>query len=82
MPAINGVVAGVDTSTEPASVLLSVGKDQGVERGYQFTIYRRDTFIGKVVVTKPMRDSSGARVLFTAPGQQIRAGDTAATRLD
>ncbi|RME75832.1 MAG: hypothetical protein D6776_02380 [Planctomycetota bacterium] len=79
---INGLVAGVDDSTDPPTVLLTVGRDQGVERGYQFRIYRGDEFIAKVVVSKLMADSSGARVLFMAPGKQIRPGDSAATRLE
>ncbi len=79
---IKGLVAGVDESTSPPTVLLTVGKDQGVERGYQFSIYRDGEWIAKVVVTKLMADSSGARVLFMAPGKSIRAGDNAATRLD
>jgi hypothetical protein len=82
MKPINGLVAGIDESTSPATVLLTVGRDQGVERGYRFTIYRGDEFIGKVVVSKLMADSSGCRVLFMNPGKSIRSGDSAATRLD
>jgi myosin heavy subunit len=82
MPPINGKVAGVKSDVQPALVLLTVGKDDKVERGFTFTIYRGNQFIGKVVVEKLMADSCGCRVLFTAAGQQIKAGDDAATRLD
>ena len=82
VPPINGKVAGVRTDTQPALVLVTVGKDDKVEKGFAFTVYRGSTFVGKVVVEKVMADSAGCRVLFTAAGQTIKAGDDVATRLD
>ncbi len=82
VPPIRGLVSGVDTSTEPALVLLSVGSQDGVKRGYHFTVYRNDKFVGKVAVSRLMADSVGCRVLFTAPGETVQQGDQAATRLD
>ncbi len=82
VPPINGKVAGVRTDVQPALVLLTVGQDEGVERGFTFTVYRGNEFIGKVLVEKVMADSAGCRVLFTAAGKQIKPGDDVATRLD
>lgn len=81
VPAIDGNVVAIKTDVSPPLVLLSVGIDDKVERGFHFSIYRGSQFIGKVVVERVLRDSAGCRVLFTADGQQIQAGDNAATRL-
>jgi predicted nucleic acid-binding Zn-ribbon protein len=82
VPPINGKVAGVKADVTPALVVVTVGKDDKVEKGFQFTVYRGAEFVGKVVVEKVNADSSGCRVLFTAPGKVIKAGDDVATRLD
>jgi hypothetical protein len=81
VPAIDGKVVAVKTDIDPPLVLLSVGADDKVEQGFRFSVYRGSTFVGKVVVEKVLRDSAGCRVLFTADGQSISAGDNAATRL-
>lgn len=81
VPAIGGVVVAVQTDVDPQLVLLSVGSDDGVEKGFHFSIYRGSRFVGKVVVEKVLRDSAGCRVLFTAEGHDVRPGDSAATRL-
>ena len=81
VPAIDARVAGVKTDVTPGLVLLSVGSDDKVEKGFHFSIYRGSEFIGKVVVEKVLKDSCGCRVLFTKEGATINAGDSAATRL-
>lgn len=81
VPAIDGTVVAVKEDISPALVLLSVGTDDRVEQGFHFSIYRNDVFVGKVVVERVLADSAGCRVLFTADGQAIQAGDSAATRL-
>jgi len=78
---VRGKIAGVDTSVQPALVLLTVGADDGVKRGYTFTVYRGERFVGKIVVSRLMADSAGCRVLFTSPGETIQQGDDAATVL-
>ncbi len=82
VPAIDGTVVAVKSDISPPLVLLSVGSDDQVEQGFHFSIYRNDTFVGKVVVERVLADSAGCRVLFTADGQSINAGDSAATRLN
>lgn len=81
VPSIDGTVVAVKDDLKPALVLLSVGSDDRVEQGFQFSIYRKDKFVGKVVVERVLRDSAGCRVVFTAEGEEIKQGDSAATRL-
>jgi hypothetical protein len=81
VPAIAAKVAAVKNEVNPALVLLSVGSDDKVEKGFHFSVYRGSEFIGKVVVEKVLRDSCGCRVLFTKTGASIAPGDAAATRL-
>jgi hypothetical protein len=75
-PPIDGMVVGVQEGV----VVLSVGKDDNVEIGYEFTIYDGDRFIGKVQVTKVLDDMSGCTILFQE-GSGIREGHKASTRL-
>lgn len=81
VPAIDGRVVAVKTDIDPPLVLLSVGSDDKVERGFEFAIYQNSKFKGKVVVERVLPDSAGCRVLFTVDGESITAGDSAATRL-
>lgn len=81
VPAIDGRVVAVKNDVEPALVLLSVGQEDQVEAGFRFSIYRDSIFLGKVVVERVLRDSAGCRVLFTVEGEQLLAGDAAATRI-
>jgi len=81
VPAIDARVAAVKNDVQPGLVLLSVGSDDKVEKGFHFSIYRGSEFVGKVVVEKVLKDSCGCRVLFTKDNSQIQAGDSAATRL-
>jgi septal ring factor EnvC (AmiA/AmiB activator) len=78
LPPIRGKVAGVQSDL----VLLTVGKDDKVEKGFPFTVYRGNEFVAKVVVERVMADSAGCRVLFTAAGKNIKPGDDVATVLD
>lgn len=81
VPAIDATVAAVKADVSPALLLLSVGSDDRVEKGFHFSIYRGTTFIGKAVVEKVLRGSCGCRVLFLRDGETILPGDSAATRL-
>ncbi len=81
VPAIDARVAAVKTDVQPTLVLLSVGSEDKVQKGFHFSVYRETEFIGKVVVEKVLEDSCGCRVLFTKEGASIQPGDSAATRL-
>jgi len=77
VPKISGVVSAVRGDI----VVLSVGRQDNVREGYEFTIYEGDRFIGKVKVESLLDDMAGARVLFTEQGAAIKAGQLASTRL-
>src|SRR5438093_6147569 len=79
-PPIDALVNAVDAKEK--LVVLSAGKDQKVESGYEFTVYRGDEFIGKVQVIKVYPDLAGARVLFTKDGAETQQGDMASTTLN
>jgi len=81
VPAIDARVAAVKNDVQPGLVLLSVGSDDKVEKGFHFSIYRGNEFVGKVVVEKVLASSCGCRVLFTKEGATIQPGDCAATRI-
>jgi vacuolar-type H+-ATPase subunit I/STV1 len=78
---IHAKVLAVDKSVN--LVMLSVGSDDGVQRGSTFTVYRKDQYIGKVEVERTFRDMCSARILpvFLGPGKEIREGDNAANRV-
>ncbi|MBI4604827.1 MAG: hypothetical protein HY721_22930 [Planctomycetes bacterium] len=78
-PLIHAVVKSVDS--KEGLVLLSAGKDQKVEIGHEFTVYRGGEFVGKVKVHKVFPDLSGAQILFTKDGAEIQRGDKASTNI-
>lgn len=78
-PPIDGVVAAVSPDVD--LVVLSVGADENVQQGYEFTIYRNDRFIGKAKVRQVTQDMSGAKILFTEDGEKVQVGDKVSTRI-
>ncbi len=80
VPLIEGQI--VDVDTEEDLVVLSVGRDDNVEEGHSFTVYRGDSFVGKVEVFRVYPGLSGARVLYTKPGEEVARGDQASTRIN
>ena len=79
-PPIDALVVELDSNLN--LVVLSVGSQDEVKEGVEFTIYREDKFVGKVRVSKVYANLAGARVLFTAEGSDIRQGDRATTRIN
>ena len=80
IPAIDAQVLAVDPETN--LVMLSVGKDDDVEKGFVFSVYRNDKFIGKVRVVRVLQDMSAAVILQEFHGKEdIQEGDHASTRL-
>ncbi|MEE8141800.1 MAG: hypothetical protein V3T77_01745 [Planctomycetota bacterium] len=79
-PPIDGTVVAVKQDVD--LVILSVGDDDKVKPGFEFTVYRDGQFVAKVQVSRVTADMSGARILFQEPGQSILPGDKATTRLN
>ncbi len=62
-------------------VMLSVGTDDGVKKGYRFTIYDGERYVGKVEVERPFSDMCSARILPDWTKEEIREGYDASTAL-
>jgi len=76
-PRIDALVKNVDN--EQGLVVLSMGEDDKVQIGREFTVYRGDAYIGTVKVIRLYPNLSGARILWLKEGQEIRIGDKAST---
>ncbi len=72
-PAIDGIVEAVNQSDQ--LVVLSVGKEQKVERGFLFAVNRGGETIGKVQVIEVYDDLSGARITYVKDANEIEVGD-------
>ena len=65
-------------------VMLSIGKEEGVQEGQEFIIFRDNKYICKVRVEKIMNDMAPARVIpssWNTNSLTIQQGDQAANRL-
>ena len=81
MPLIEGRVLDVSTTVEPGLVAINVGEANGVKRGYTFEIFDGKTYKGQARVEYVHPNMCSAILVRTVPGQKIRQGDGAATRL-
>jgi len=78
---IDGAVLGIDTSVAPGLVAINAGQTQGVRRGHTFEIFDGGTYKGQVKIEFVHADMSSGLITRTVPGQTIRQGDGASTRL-
>lgn len=81
VPQIDGAVLGIDTSVAPGLVAINAGQDKGVKRGHTFDIFDGATYKGQVRIEFVHADMSSGLITRTVPGQTIRQGDGATTRL-
>jgi DNA repair exonuclease SbcCD ATPase subunit len=77
-PALDAVVTGV--STDVNLVMLSLGRDDGVKKGFELTIYRGGEYVGKVIVDQVSKDHSTAYSVKAVEKTPIRVGDRGTTR--
>jgi cell division protein FtsB len=70
-------------SREVNLVAISVGADDGVEKGYHFTVFRGSLYVGQLIVENVSKDMSSARIKLetVAEGQQVLEGDNVSTRI-
>lgn len=61
-------------------VILSVGKDDGVKPGFEFTVYRGDKYIGKIIVDDVQKDHCSGYSKKELQSGAIEVGDDARTR--
>ncbi|MFQ5654473.1 MAG: hypothetical protein ACE5GW_07060 [Planctomycetota bacterium] len=78
-PPLDGQV--VKVAPDVNLVILSIGSDDGVEKGHEFTIYRGDRFVAKVRVENLLADMCSAEILYREKDAAIAVGDKATTRL-
>jgi hypothetical protein len=79
MKAVNGVVAA--TSAKDDVHVLSVGSKDGVEVGYEFTVFRGSDYVATIVIDAVYPNYSSGRVKGGTKKSDVRAGDSVATRL-
>lgn len=80
MPRIEATVAEVDE--QYGFVILDKGKDDKVERGFTFEVYRDGQYLGRVKVDETFADYATARIEFKSPGQKMQRYDRASTYLN
>ena len=78
VPAIAAVVAGVNNDLN--IVLLSVGRDDKVQEGYEFTIYRGSEYVATIVVDKVEKDHCSGFSKKELERLPIQVGDKGTTR--
>lgn len=61
-------------------VMISLGSDDSVQKGYQFTVFRGSSYIGTIVIEDVYKDASAARIIKDKTRQAIQKGDSVTTR--
>jgi len=83
---LEGVVAAVNAGNDgqQSLVMLTVGKEEGVEEGVEFIIYRGNQYVVKVRAEKVINDMVACRVIpesWNAKGLKVQINDLAQNRL-
>jgi uncharacterized phage infection (PIP) family protein YhgE len=78
-PPINGTVVRSDPTL--SLCIVSVGKDDGMKKGYPVQIFRGPNFVGTGVVDEVYQDLSSIRIRRLAPNMKVQANDEVTTRL-
>ena len=78
VPALAAKVSGVNV--EHNIVILSIGADDNVKPGYEFTVYRGDKYVGKVIVDDVQKDHCSGYSKKELQSGDIAVGDDARTR--
>ena len=84
--ALHAVVAAVRSNAQGQQefVMLTIGKEEGIQEGQEFIIYRANKYICKVRIEKVMNDMAASRVIpssWNTNGLTLQQGDQAANRL-
>lgn len=82
MPLIEGAVLAVNYDVAPGLVSINKGSADKVKRGYTFEIYDGKTYKGQAKVEYVHDNMCSALMVRAVPGQKVRQGDSAATRLN
>lgn len=79
MKSVNGVVA--QASAKDDVYVLSVGSKDGVEIGYEFTVFRGNEYVSTIVVDTVYPNYSAGRTKAGTKKSDVKAGDSAATKI-
>lgn len=79
VPPLEGQI--VEVSPVVPIVMLSIGENDKVKKGYQFTVYRGSNYIGQVVVEETYPDMSAARINKEMTKRAIKKGDKVTTKI-
>ena len=79
MKSVSGVVQAVDNEMD--IYVVSVGSQDGVKVGYEFTVYRGDQYIATIVVDKVFPNHASARTKDNMKRKAARAGDNVRSQL-
>lgn len=77
-PPRDGEIRQVDANNK--YVVMSIGSDDGMRRGYKLDVHRGEKYVSRVEITKTHPDRSIARVLDEYRKDAIRSGDSVRTR--
>ncbi|MHC5038418.1 MAG: hypothetical protein ACYTHM_13985 [Planctomycetota bacterium] len=78
-PKIDGSIIGV--SGRVNLVVINVGEDDGVRVGFEFTIYRGNSYVGKMVVEKVYPRQAAGRVMLNMSKDKVQQGDKVSTHV-
>jgi septal ring factor EnvC (AmiA/AmiB activator) len=79
MKDVHGVVQAVDNRVD--IYVISVGSKDGVQAGYEFTVYRGNEYVSTIVIDKVFPNYSSGTTKPGTKRRDVMAGDEAATRL-
>jgi|GEM_PF-3955731 len=77
-PPREGLVRKVGPNNK--SVVISLGEDDGIDRGNEVYVHRRDKLVGKLKITSVYPDRAVGRVIEGYQIRAIRSGDNVRTR--
>ncbi len=78
-PKIDGAVIGV--SSRVNLIVINVGEEDGVRAGFEFTIYRGNSYVGKMVVEKVYPRQAAGRVMLEMTKDKVQQGDRVSTHV-
>ncbi len=79
MKAVQGVVQAVDNKAD--IYVLSIGSKDGVEVGYEFTVFRGSEYVSTIVIDKVFPNYSSGMTKSGMKKRDVMAGDSASTHV-
>ena len=81
VPRVRGVVSATDRAPGRQLIEITVGSDDGIQKGHTVEVFRGDRYLGRAEIIKTEPDRSVGRVLRRFQQGNIQEGDHVATRL-